>query len=166
MKKKQVSLIVALMIAVMALAGCGTKKSDEAQTPEQPPVETQTEITEFQYITAPELEVIVSEENNEYVLFDVRKKADYDTEHVKGSISADVDSVVSNEDSDPARANIEQALSSTDVAGKKLVLLCYSGKRYAEAATNLLVESGVEAGQIYTLEGGYKGWTNKDLLVK
>ena len=72
----------------------------------------------------------------------------------------------SNEDSDPARANIEQALSETDTEGKKIVLLCYSGKRYAQAATNLLVESGVEAGQIYTLEGGYKGWTNKDLLVK
>ena len=166
MKKKQVSLIVALMIAVMALAGCGTKKSDEAQTPEPAPVETQTEITEFQYITAPELEVIVSEEDSEYVVFDVRKKADYDAEHIKGSVSADVDSVVSEEKDEPARANIAQALSETDTEGKKIVLLCYSGKRYAQAATNLLVESGVEAGQIYTLEGGYKGWTNKDLLVK
>lgn len=165
MKKRRLWLIAASLVGIMALAACGAPKTDAGETPVEPS-ESSVEITEFQYITAPELEQIIMDENNEYVLFDVRKKADYDTEHIKGSISADVDSVVSNEDSDPARANIEQALSSTDVAGKKLVLLCYSGKRYAEAATNLLVESGVDQGQIYTLEGGYKGWTNQELLEK
>ena len=39
-----------------------------------------------------------------------------------------------------------------------LVLICYSGKKYAETATGLLKDMGVAATQIYTLEGGHNGW--------
>ena len=44
---------------------------------------------------------------------------------------------------------------------KKYVLLCYSGKSYAQAGTDVLVdELGVDAGSIYTLEGGMEAWNN------
>nr|WP_312579403.1 rhodanese-like domain-containing protein [Sedimentibacter sp.] len=161
MKKKNLSLGLVLMLLISILAGCSANTE-----PPQNPADSEQETASFQYITADELKTILTEENSDYVIFDARKKADYDTEHIKGSISADVDSVVSNQDSGPAKANIEKALAETDVEGKKFVLLCYSGKRYAEAATGLLKEAGIDAANIYTLEGGYKGWTFSDLLEK
>ncbi len=161
MNKKYLSLSLVLMMMLSIFAGCSAK-TDAPQAP----ADSQQEEASFQYMTADELKTIVTEENSDYVVFDVRKKADYDTEHIKGSVSADVDSIVSNQDNAPAKANIEKALAETDVEGKKFVLLCYSGKRYAEAATGLLKEAGIDAANIYTLEGGYKGWTFSDLLEK
>lgn len=161
MNKKYLSLSLVLMLVVSIFAGCSAK----TEAP-QKPADSQQEAASFQYMTADELKTIVTEENSDYVVFDVRKKADYDTEHIKGSVSADVDSIVSNQDNAPAKENIEKALAETDVEGKKFVLLCYSGKRYAEAATGLLKEAGIDAANIYTLEGGYKGWTFSDLLEK
>ena len=158
MNKKYLSLFLVLVLLVSVFVGC-TK-------PEQKPADSQQGAEDTQYMKADELKTIITESKSEYVIFDVRKKADYDTEHVKGAISADMDSIITNNDNGPAKTNIETALADTDVKGKKIVLLCYSGKRYAAAATELLKAAGVEASNIYTLEGGYKGWTYADLLEK
>lgn len=160
MNKKYLSLFLVLILVVSVFAGCNTKS--DASSKEA----TSQEATEYQYMTADELKTIVTEQNSDYVVFDARKKADYDTEHIKGSISVDVDSIVSNEDNAPAKANMEKALSELESKDKKFVLLCYSGKRYAQAATGLLKDAGIDAANIYTLEGGYKGWTFTDLLEK
>lgn len=157
MNKKYLSLFLVLVLVVSVFAGCTAKPNASGQN---------QEAAEFQYMTADELKTIVAEEKSDYIVLDVRKKADYDTEHIKGAISADVDSIVSNEDNAPAKANVEKALSELDSKDKKFVLLCYSGKRYAEAATGLLKDAGIDAANIYTLEGGYKGWTFSDLLEK
>ncbi len=153
MNKRSLSLFLVLALVLSVFAGCSTK-SDQKQG----------DVDTTQYMKADELKTAISENKGDYIVFDVRKKADYDTEHIKGAISADVDSIVSNNDNGPAKANIEKALADTDVKGKKIVLLCYSGKRYAAAATELLKGAGIEASNIYTLEGGYKGWTFTDLL--
>ncbi len=166
MKKKHLALVAASVAALVALTGCGAKKEDAGQAEPAPAPQVQTEVTEFQYISAADLEKIVTDNNQEYVIFDVRKKTDYDTEHIKGAISADVDSVVSEEKDEPAKANVQAAMASTDLEGKKIVLLCYSGKRYAQASTNILVGEGIDPAMIFTLEGGYKGWTNTELLEK
>ncbi len=155
MNKKYLSLFLVLVLLVSVFAGCSTKADQK-----------QGDVDTTQYMKADELKTIISENKGDYIVFDVRKKADYDTEHVKGAISADMDSIVTNNDNGPAKANIEKVLSETDVKGKKIVLLCYSGKRYAAAATELLKAAGIEASNIYTLEGGYKGWTYTDLLEK
>ena len=160
MNKKYISLFLVLIVVASVFVGCSDKP---AQTPSEG---SQQEAEDFQYITADELKTIVTEENSDYVVVDVRKKTDYDTEHIKGSISADVDSIVSNEDNAPAKANVEAALEEVGSKDKKFVLLCYSGKKYAQAATGLLKEAGVSADNIYTLDGGYKGWTFSDLLEK
>jgi rhodanese-related sulfurtransferase len=157
MNKKYLSLFLILMLVLSIFTGCDAKSDTSGQN---------QEAAEFQYMTADELKTIVTEENSDYVVVDVRKKTDYDTEHIKGAISADVDSIVSNEDNAPAKENVEKALSELDSKDKKFVLLCYSGKRYAEAATGLLKDAGIDAANIYTLEGGYKGWTFSDLLEK
>ena len=165
MKKKYLlSLIVVLMLSVFV--GCSSNEAppaDQGQEQQEAPV---AEVTEFQYISAADLEAALTAGSDEYVVLDVRKKADYDTEHIKGSVSADVDSKVSEEKDEQAQANIAAALDQVEIGDKKVVLLCYSGKRYAQAATNYLAQAGVDPAQIYTLDGGYKGWTNTDLLEK
>ncbi|WMJ77397.1 MULTISPECIES: rhodanese-like domain-containing protein [unclassified Sedimentibacter] len=159
MNKKYLSLFLVLMLMASVFAGCSAQSDAQPQ-------DAQQESAETQYMTADELKAIITEGNSDYLIFDVRKKADYDIEHIKGSISTDVDSIISNEDPAPAKANMEKALAETDSKDKKFVLLCYSGKRYAAAGTEFLKELGIDAANIYTLEGGYKGWTYSDLLEK
>ena len=42
---------------------------------------------------------------------------------------------------------------------KKIILVCYSGKRYAQAATNALSAIGYDMTKVYTLEGGFTNWS-------
>ena len=72
-------------------------------------------------------------------------------------------STIANNDDETSISNIKAALTdatgSEDGADKKLVLLCYSGKKYAEAGHRLLNEIGVDNSRVFILEGGYKAWT-------
>ena len=40
-----------------------------------------------------------------------------------------------------------------------LILICYSGKRYAQATTNVLAALGYDMSKVYTLEGGFTAWS-------
>ena len=80
----------------------------------------------------------------------------------QGAISADMDAA---KDGDNASgiANMKAAMqdaTATDNGGdKKIVLVCYSGNRYAQAATNILGALGANMDNVTTLEGGMKAWT-------
>ena len=37
--------------------------------------------------------------------------------------------------------------------------MAYSGKRYAQAATNVLSALGYDMSKVYTLEGGFTAWS-------
>ena len=39
------------------------------------------------------------------------------------------------------------------------MLICYSGKTYAQAGTNVLSAIGANMDNVFTLEGGMKAWT-------
>ena len=43
--------------------------------------------------------------------------------------------------------------------GKKIYIICNSGKRGAEKATGVLKEAGIDGSLIYTVEGGAKAWS-------
>ena len=43
--------------------------------------------------------------------------------------------------------------------GDNIILVCYSGKRYAQAGTNILSVTGYDMSKVYTLEGGFKAWS-------
>ena len=53
-------------------------------------------------------------------------------------------------------ATMELAIKELD---KNIVLVCYSGKRYAQAATNVLSALGYDMTKVYTLEGGFTAWS-------
>ncbi|MDD2586511.1 MAG: rhodanese-like domain-containing protein [Syntrophomonadaceae bacterium] len=159
MKKKYSTGIIILLISILLLPGCGGPKPSEDKA-------KGNEVTSTQYISCEEVKYAVTGMQSDYVLLDVRKIADYDEAHIITAVSADVDAAVSNDDDATATANLQaalkQATGSKTGADRKIVLLCYSGAKYAENATRLLTDIGIDAARIFTLEGGYKGWTVED----
>ena len=59
-------------------------------------------------------------------------------------------------DAEAGKATMTEATKGLD---KKIILVCYSGKRYAQAATNALSAIGYDMSKVYTLEGGFKAWS-------
>ena len=101
-----------------------------------------------------------------YKLIDARKAADYATSHIVGAVSADMDCVVNGTDEATALANAKAAITG-DSADQKYAIICYSGNRYAQKATEMLIKNGVDRANIVTLSDGMKkGWTEANYLVK
>ena len=129
---------------------------EEASTDE----ETSSEIVapeadvEMQYITVEDASANL--ESDDYTFIDVRKAEDYATSHIPGAISADMDAA-KNGDFDAGVATMQEVLNSG--VDNNLVLICYSGKTYAQATTNVLSALGYDMSKVYTLEGGFTAWT-------
>lgn len=154
MKRKFMAGIMVFCVALAVFAGCGNsaKKEAESSAPENP----------MQYVSVEDLKADIDGGGSGYVILDVRKKADYDTKHITGAVSADVDAAKNGDDA-TGTANLKAALkeatgSETGSADTKYALICYSGKSYAQKATDLLIGMEVSKDNIYTLEGGTKAW--------
>ena len=171
MKQLFAMLLCALMIAGM-MAGCTQGQQTSTSTTEQTTEETTTEEettaseeTSEEKITAPESDVemqYISVEDatavldsDDYTFLDVRKAEDYATSHIPGAVGADMDAA-KNGDFDAGVATMQEA---TKDVSNNLVVICYSGKTYAQATTNVLSALGYDMSKVYTLEGGFKAWT-------
>ena len=157
MKRSLHMSLAAVLLAMLLLSACAAQ-APAADASAEAPAETGT-----QYITKEALKAAMDAGEAGYVLLDVRKAADYAASHIQGAYSADVDATISNSDDETSLANLKAAVAAatgaeTGNGDEKFVLICYSGKKYAEAATNLLQQMGVAAGSLYTLEGGQNGW--------
>ncbi len=106
--------------------------------------------------------------DSSYVILDARKAADYEKGHIAGAVSADVDGIFSG-NKDAAAANVKAAVDKYG-KDKKYIVICYTGNKYAKAATGLLKNNGVENANIETLggddsmrsaAGGMKAWNAK-----
>lgn len=149
MNKKLLKLMSVLLILTFALAGCGQA--------------TETTANPMKYIGVEDLKESIESGSDEYVVLDVRKVEDFNTSHISGSYEADVDAANKDGDDEAGKESLKSALqeatgSETGNSGEKYALVCYSGKSYAQKATDLMVEMGMSADQIYTLEGGIKAW--------
>ena len=109
---------------------------------------------EMQYITVEDASANL--ESDDYTFIDVRKAEDYATSHIPGAISADMDAA-KNGDFDAGVATMQEVLNSG--VDNNLVLICYSGKTYAQATTNVLSALGYDMSKVYTLEGGFTAWS-------
>ncbi len=118
----------------------------------------------YNYVSKEELKADI-DGKQEYKLIDSRKAADYATSHIAGAVSADMDCVVNGTDEATATANIKKAIAG-DSSSQKYAIICYSGNKYAKAATDILVKKGVKPSNITILTGGMKGWTETNYLVK
>lgn len=100
-------------------------------------------------------------DSSDYVFIDLRKADDYKAGHIKGSIAADMDACKGGDFQngvDTMKEALKDATGSENGADKKLVLICYSGKSYAQAGTNVLSAIGANMDNVFTLEGGMKAW--------
>ena len=109
---------------------------------------------EMQYITVEDASANL--ESDDYTFIDVRKAEDYAASHIPGAISADMDAA-KNGDFDAGVATMQEVLNSG--VDNNLVLICYSGKTYAQATTNVLSALGYDMSKVYTLEGGFNAWS-------
>ena len=92
------------------------------------------------------------------VILDARKADDYKDAHIGGAVSADMDGYVSGTISKADSDNNIKSVVEQKGADKKYIIICYSGDRYAKAATEVLVKNGVKVSNIAILTGGMSAW--------
>lgn len=160
-KMKSLILITVLLVLSVLVVACGAK---EEQTGTEKGIEKGTE-NKMQYVEKENLKEAIESKSNEYIILDVRKVEDYNKEHLAGAHTADQDAANKGGDDAAGTANLKSTLkevtgNETGNADSKYALVCYSGKSYAQKATDLMLEMGISADQIYTLEGGMEAWEN------
>ncbi len=152
--KKLMSLLLALLM-VFSLVACGGSTEGEAEVEGEGTVEI-TDV-EMQYITAADLKAAM----DDYLILDIRKAADSSVSSIPGAQALDMDAA-KNGDYTTGIADMKAGLSKitgSETGGEeKIVLVCYSGKRYAQAASNVLNAIGANMENVYTLEGGFTNW--------
>ena len=144
--KKFMALLLA-MVMMLGLVACGAAAPEATEAPSND--------VAMQYVTADEAKELL--ENDEYVFFDVRKAADSSAHSIPGAVAWDMDAAKEG-DAEAGKATMTEATKDLD---KNLILVCYSGKRYAQATTNALAAIGYDMSKVFTLEGGFNGWSEK-----
>lgn len=114
------------------------------------------EVVAYNYTDVDGVKAAQSDENT--VILDARKADDYKDAHIGGAVSADMDGYVSGTISKADSDNNIKSVVEKKGADKKYVIICYSGNRYAKAATEVLVENGVKVSNISILKGGMGAW--------
>lgn len=114
------------------------------------------EVVAYNYTDVAGVKAAQSDENT--VILDARKADDYKDAHIGGAVSADMDGYVFGTISKADSDNNIKSVVEQKGADKKYVIICYSGNRYAKAATEVLVENGVKVSNISILTGGMGAW--------
>ena len=147
---KKLFAVLMTIVMVASMVACAAP----AATEEAPAAaaEEATADVEMKYMTADETEAVLG--NTDYVIVDVRKAADYAEGHIPGSVSVDMDAAV-NGDTAAGEAAMKAAFDGKD---STLILVCYSGKKYAQASTNALSAIGYDMSKVFTLQDGFNNW--------
>lgn len=160
-KMKSLKLMSTVLALSALLVACGPKvEKTSEQSPEQKSEQTENAM---KYIEMESLKKSIESGSKEYVIIDARKVEDYNKSHIAGAYIADQDAANKGGDDAKGIENLKVALkeSTGNEVGtpeSKYALVCYSGKSYAQKATDLMLGMGISADQIYTLEGGMKAW--------
>ena len=141
MNKRIISMLLAIVMVLGLFAACGN--TTEPETNDVP----------MQYITPAEAKELLDDEG--YVFFDLRKTADSSVSTIPGAEAWDMDAAKEG-DAEAGKATMTEATEGLD---KNIILICYSGKRYAQATTNALSAIGYDMSKVYTLEGGFTAWS-------
>lgn len=173
MKNKSIKLMTTLMLVSIVSVGCSQPKdepidnSTEQTTSSTNGVETEkVKDHPMQYIEDAELKEKIENKSDDYIILDVRKIEDYQKGHIEGAYAADQDAANKGGDDEKGKENLRAALkeatgNENGNEDDQYALVCYSGKSYAQKATDLMIEMGIPADKIYTLDGGMKSWESK-----
>lgn len=114
------------------------------------------EVVAYNYTDVDAVKAAQSDEKT--VILDARKADDYKDAHIAGTVSADMDGYVSGTISKAESDNNIKSVVEQKGADKNYIIICYSGNRYAKAATEVLIENGVKVSNISILKGGMGAW--------
>lgn len=154
MKKFLASVLcIVSILAFMTACGNTQNNSSNSNSSNDGGITAPASDVEMQYMSVENAANVLGTDG--YLFLDVRKAADYDTSHIPGAVSADMDAA-KNGDFDAGVATMEEA---TDGVDDTLIVICYTGKSYAQATTNVLSALGYDMSKVYTLEGGFTAWT-------
>ena len=141
--KKLTKILTSILLVATIIAGCGSKAS--------------TNDVEMKKISVGEAHEKLGA--SDWTFVDTRKASDYEVSHIDNAVSLDMDVVVTGNDEATAKANAAKLIPSLN--GNNLIIVCYSGNRYAKAATKALSENGYDMSKVFTLDGGMKEWNAK-----
>jgi len=165
MKKKFLSAVLVSAMTVSMIAGCSSGNAGEKK--ESAAVEstvaaegtTAGEVTsaaedtgkeEYQFVPAGDA-VKAAADGKTHVL-DVREWSNYGAGRVANSEWCPIFPLEDESLADQMKAYAEENLKD----GEKIYIICNSGQRGAQKSTKVLEEAGIDAGLIYTVEGGAK----------
>lgn len=151
MKKRLLAAALSAAMVLGSLTACGGGSSTDSSSTTT--VTAPESDVEMQYITVEDAASKLGAED--YVFFDVRKTDDYNTAHIPGALSYDMDAAKEG-DFDAGVSTMETGIQNLDA---NIILVCYSGKSYAQAGTNVLSALGYDMSKVYTLEGGFTAWS-------
>lgn len=168
MKKVLSSLFAGILVVSMGvgLAGCASSNTNSGEVKNTESTETKStetkEVTEVEmkYTSVDDAKAKLDDSNTVFV--DVRKADDFKAGHIKGSVSADMDAAKGG-DNEAGLDAMQKAIDSNNLKNQNLILVCYSGKSYAQAGTNILNALGYDMSKVTTLEGGIKAWEEAGL---
>lgn len=142
--KKIFAIMLAVMMVMAMAVGCSAPAADNNAASGD---------VAMQYMSVDDAAQVLGTDG--YLFLDVRKAADYETAHITGSVSADMDAAKEG-DAEAGKATMTAATEGVDAT---IIVICYSGKAYAQATTNALSAIGYDMSKVYTLEGGMKAWS-------
>lgn len=148
-----IALCVVSILAFMTACGNSQDNSSNSNSSNEGGITAPESDVEMQYMSVEDAANVLGTDG--YLFLDVRKAADYDASHIPGAVSADMDAA-KNGDFDAGVATMQAA---TDGVDDTLIVICYTGKSYAQATTNVLSALGYDMSKVYTLEGGFTAWT-------
>lgn len=147
--KRLLAVVLSIVMVLGSLTACNNSSSSSSTTTVTAP---ESDVV-MQYMTVEDAATHIGEEG--YVFFDVRKAADYALGHIPGAVSHDMDAAKEGD----FNAGVGVMKMATRGLDSNIVLVCYSGKRYAQASTNVLSALGYDMSKVYTLEGGFTAWS-------
>lgn len=147
---------VSAAAVMFALVGCGPAATTGTQATSGSTESTaqagNAEYSGASMMSPEELNGVLDKDG--YKLLDVRKAEDFQKGHIKNTVGADMDAA-KNGDDENGKEVMKAAVPDGD---DEIVLICYSGKSYAQAGAKALKANGYDMSKVHVLEGGMKAW--------
>lgn len=160
---KKLSALLAVLVLVPSLAACTPADNSTTAAGAAGTTTAAAAPAEMTRVKAEEAVPHIDEEGYKWI--DLRKAADVEVSTVKNAVPADLSVVVEGKDMAAGEAAMKEAIG--DFTGN-LVLVCYTGNSYAQAATDVLTSMGYDMSKVVTLEDGFKGLekSHPEVVVK
>ena len=113
------------------------------------------------YITPENLKKML-DEKQEVILVDIQPAADFEKQHLPGSIETNAFPAKTDEE----KARLDKALPAINASKAKVMVVCPRGKTGAKNSYDYLQTKGVVENRLQILEGGIADWPYKEMFVK